>query len=77
MAKPEHVATLAVRAGIESDTQWGAVIPPVHLSAKALYMQKQEQVYHGHLKIRLTTQFPHLVIELRRRFDHHYEIHNR
>lgn len=28
-----HTATAAVRAGIESDTQFGAVVPPLHLSS--------------------------------------------
>ncbi|MBR9727570.1 cystathionine gamma-synthase [Shewanella intestini] len=31
MTKP-HIATLAVRHGIESDTQYGAVVPPIYLS---------------------------------------------
>ena len=33
MAKPREPATTAVRSGIESDTQYGAVVPPLHLSA--------------------------------------------
>src|SRR5690242_17562733 len=33
MTKPRELATTAVRSGIESDTQYGAVVPPLHLSA--------------------------------------------
>ena len=35
MSKPRtrHVATRAVRAGLESDTQYGAVVPPIYLSS--------------------------------------------
>lgn len=33
MTTPEHPATRAVRAAIESDTQHGAVVPPLHLSS--------------------------------------------
>lgn len=30
---PLHLATRAVRAALESDTQYGAVVPPIHLSS--------------------------------------------
>ncbi len=33
MSKPSQPASVAVRAGIESDTQFGAVVPPIYLSA--------------------------------------------
>ncbi len=33
MIKEFDIATTAVRSGIESDTQYGAVVPPIHLSA--------------------------------------------
>ena len=33
MSKPIHPASTAVRAGIESDSQFGAVVPPIHLSS--------------------------------------------
>ncbi len=32
MSRPWHPASAAVRAGIESDDQFGAVVPPIHLS---------------------------------------------
>ena len=33
MTSPAHPATLAVRAALESDSQHGAVVPPLHLSS--------------------------------------------
>ena len=33
MTDPSSKATSAVRASIESDTQFGAVVPPLHLSS--------------------------------------------
>ncbi|MET0499689.1 MAG: cystathionine gamma-synthase [Steroidobacteraceae bacterium] len=33
MSEPKSLATLAVRAALESDTQHGAVVPPIHLSS--------------------------------------------
>ena len=33
MTSKANPATLAVRAAIESDTQHGAVVPPLHLSS--------------------------------------------
>jgi cystathionine gamma-synthase len=33
MTSPDRKATIAVRASIESDTQYGAVVPPLHLSS--------------------------------------------
>jgi cystathionine gamma-synthase len=33
MNKPHQPATQAVRAALESDTQFGAVVPPIHLSS--------------------------------------------
>lgn len=33
MSTPTQPASIAVRAGIESDTQFGAVVPPIHLSS--------------------------------------------
>jgi hypothetical protein len=35
MNKPHQPATQAVRAALESDTQFGAVVPPTHLTVLA------------------------------------------
>ena len=32
MSNPPDLVTLAVRAGLESDAETGAVVPPIHLS---------------------------------------------
>ena len=48
MPSPREFATAAVRAGIEADTQHGAVMPPVHLSANfsfAGYNRKRQYDY--------------------------------
>lgn len=33
MSKPRHPSTAAVRASLECDTQFGAVVPPIHLTS--------------------------------------------
>jgi len=48
MSCPERPATIAVRASLESDTQYGAVVPPLHLSSSntfAGFGQKRQYDY--------------------------------
>ncbi|MDH5312198.1 MAG: PLP-dependent transferase, partial [Gammaproteobacteria bacterium] len=48
MHSPANPATRAVRAALESDTQFGAVVPPLHLSSNytfAGYGQKRQYDY--------------------------------
>ncbi|MDH3532233.1 MAG: PLP-dependent transferase, partial [Gammaproteobacteria bacterium] len=48
MTSTAAAATLAVRAAIESDTQHGAVVPPLHLSSNfafAGFGQKRQYDY--------------------------------
>jgi len=48
MKSPENPATIAVRASLESDAQYGAVVPPLHLSSNytfAGYGEKRQYDY--------------------------------
>ena len=33
MSRDKHIRTRTVRAALESDTQYGAVVPPIHLTS--------------------------------------------
>jgi cystathionine beta-lyase/cystathionine gamma-synthase len=49
-----QAATVAVRAALDSDTQHGAVVPPIHLSSTYTFAAFGERRASGRGNVRLT-----------------------